>query len=300
MQARPGILNWIFLISLGVIWGGSFLAVEIALTGLGPLQIAAFRIALGAIALLFLTYALGFGLPSLKQPRVWAHAFGFAIFTNALPFSLLSWGQLSVSSGFAGITMAVVPLLTLPMAHFLIPDERMTARKVSGFLVGFAGIVLLIGLDAFSATGADLEFLAQMACIAAACCYAIGSNITRLCPPVPLLAYSAAGLTLGAFLIVPIALMQEGMPEMPALSPLLAALYLGLIPTGLATLLLVRIITSAGPTFMTMVNYMVPIWAVVFGVTLLGEALPPQFMGALALILLGLAIARAPMRRFRT
>jgi len=299
---KPGLLNWLFLITLGVIWGSSFLAVEIALDGFGPLTIAGLRIGLGAIALTVLSFAFGHGLPSWRAPtgpRIWAHAFGFAVFTNALPFSLLSWGQQSVTSGFAGITMAVVPLMALPLAHIFVPGERMSLRKVAGFMVGFAGVVLLIGLDAFAASGAEQEALARFACVGAACCYAIGSIITRLCPPVPLLAYSAAGLTMGAALILPAALWIEGVPGDIRLLPALALVFLGVFPTALATVLLVRIINSAGPTFMTLVNYMVPIWAVVFGALILSEAVPPQFMGALALILAGLGLARAPARRFR-
>ncbi len=299
---KPGLINWLFLISLGLIWGSSFLTVEIALDSFGPLTIAGLRIAIGALVLLILSYAFGYGLPRWRAPqgpRIWAHAFGFAIFTNALPFSLLSWGQQSVTSGFAGITMAVVPLMALPLAHFLVPGERMSLAKVAGFAVGFAGVVLLIGLDAFASSGAELESLARFACVGAACCYAIGSIITRLCPPVPLLAYSAAGLLMGAVLILPAALWIEGLPRDLSLLPTMALVFLGVFPTALATVMLVRIINSAGPTFMTLVNYMVPIWAVLFGALILSEAVPPQFLGALILILTGLALARAPARRFR-
>ena len=302
MSKSPGWIEWTLLIALGVIWGASFLGVTLALEGFPPFTIAAIRIALGAVALLAFSFALGHGLPDWRAPqgpRIWLHALGFALFTNVVPFSLLAWGQQSVTSGFAGITMAVVPLLTLPLAHLLVPGERMTPMKLFGFAVGFAGVVLLIGFEAFASSGADLETLARLACVGAAMCYAIGSIITRLCPPVPLLAYSAAGLGMGALLAVPLALWVEGWPAGAGWRPLLAVVYLGLLPTALATVMLVRVITAAGPVFMMQVNYMVPVWAVVFGMTLLGETLPPSFFGALVLILAGLALARAPARRFR-
>ena len=110
------------LATLGFIWGGSFLGVEIGLTGFGPVTVAAGRVALAALILLAYSYLFGSGLPRMKtktEKRIWLHCFGMALFTNALPFSLLSWGQQTVTSGFAGISMAVVPLFVLPLSHFL-------------------------------------------------------------------------------------------------------------------------------------------------------------------------------------
>ena len=110
----PGLKNWILLLTLGVIWGGSFMGSKYALSGFAPLWVATLRIALGAFALTSLAYALGRRLPGWQGPqdkRIWAHCFGMALFTNAIPFTLLSWGQVYVTSGFAGISMAVVPLV---------------------------------------------------------------------------------------------------------------------------------------------------------------------------------------------
>jgi len=192
-----------------------------------------------ALALIAAAYLSGVGLPSATTPtgkRIWLHCFGFAIFTNALPFSLLSWAQLHVTSGFAGITMAVVPLFVLPLAQVVL-KEAMTPRKVLGLL--------------------------------------------------------------GALMIIPVALFTEGMPTMAPAPQLLAIVYLGIFPTAVATILLVKVINSAGPTFMSLVNYQVPLWAVLFGIVFLGETLPPTFATALLLILAGLAIAQAKAKRFR-
>ena len=111
------------LAALGFIWGGSFLGVEIGLTGFGPVTVAAGRVACAALILLAYAFLFGHGLPRIKtktDKRIWMHCFGMALFTNALPFSLLSWGQQTVTSGFAGISMAVVPLFVLPLSHFLV------------------------------------------------------------------------------------------------------------------------------------------------------------------------------------
>ncbi len=290
--------DWLFLGLLGLIWGGSFLGVELALTGFGPLTIAAGRIAMAAL-LLGAIAAMQGGLPRWNAPqgkRIWGHILAMALFTNAIPFCFLSWAQREVSSGFAGITMAAVPLMVLPLAHLMVPGERMDTRRAAGFLTGFAGVVVLIGPDGASGGG---DAIHRIACVAASACYAIGSINTRLCPPVGLIAYSAAGLVVAALVLVPTALVIEGVPALPGPAALGGLLYLGLLPTALATWMLVSVTRSAGPSFLSLVNYQVPIWAVLLGVTVLGEAVPPTFALALLLIVGGLAVSRPRAQRLR-
>ncbi len=298
-RPAPSPLAWLLLGLLGLIWGGSFLGVAFALRGFGPLSIAAGRIGIAAVILVALVVATGTGLPPIgtaRGRRIWLHCCGMGFFSNALPFALLSWAQERVTSGFAGISMAVVPLLVLPLAHVFVPGERMTWAKVAGFAVGFAGVAVLIGPVAGGAEGAGL---ARLACIAASCSYAIGAIITRMAPPGPFLAFGAGGLLVAAALIVPPALVLEGLPAAPPLPAVLGVLYLGIFPTAVATVMLVFVVQSAGPSFMSLVNYQVPVWAVILGLVFLGEALPPQFLGALALILAGLALSQSGRKRSR-
>jgi len=301
MSASVGLKSWGMLILLGIIWGASFMGVSFALTGFGPLWVAALRIAIAAAILMIAAYMSGVGLPdrsTAKGRRIWVHAVGFAIFSNALPFSLLSWAQQYVTSGFAGITMAVVPLFVLPLAHVVL-REFMTPRKIVGFLMGFAGVLVLIGPAALGGVGGLSENMARLACVGASACYAIGAIITRTAPSGPLLSYSAAGLSLGAVLTIAMALLYEGAPPAAPPAAWAGVLYLGLFPTALATLLLVRVINDAGPTFLALVNYQVPVWAVILGMLFLGEALPGSFLTALVLILGGLALSQARAWRFR-
>ncbi len=296
----PTASSWTLLICLGLIWGASFPAVELALMGFQPLSIAAFRIALAAIAILILTFAIGVGLPPINTRtgrRIWLHAAGMGILSNALPFSLLSWGQQHVTSGFAGITMAGLPLLVLPLAHFLVPGERMTARKVIGFVVGFLGVVVLIGPARIAEGGADA--LARLACVGAVVCYACGSIVTRRAPQGPLLSFSAAALLVATLILLPLAVTIDGRPTQVPGPALAGVIYLGLLPTALATLMLVHIIKTAGPSFLSLVNYQVPVWAVILGTVFLNEPLPAQLLVALALILGGLVIAQTRAPRFR-
>ena len=291
-------LNWAILTSLGVIWGGSFLGVEISLIGFGPITVAASRVTIAAIILLIYAYVFGDGLPRISSKtdkRVWAHCLGMALFTNAMPFSLLSWGQQTVTSGFAGISMALVPLFVLPLSHKLVPGEKLSKAKVIGFLFGFLGVVLLIGGEKIftnqSFTPALL--LAQIACVIASCCYAIGTVITKLCPPVSTVSYASCGLMLASFMLIPIALWFEGMPKSPNGLAITGVVYLALFPTAIATILLTVLIRRAGPSFLSLVNYQVPIWAVVIGFAVLGETLPGHFLIALSVILGGLFVSQS-------
>ena len=255
---NQAVVNWLLLLALGFIWGASFLGVSMALTGFGPITIAAIRIAIAAVVLTAISYKMGHGLPTTKTDtgrKIWRHAFGMALFTNAIPFSLLSWSQIHVSSGYAGITMAVVPLLVLPLSHFFIPSERLSRQKTFGFGIGFVGVVVLIGpAQILASGGGDIENIARITCVLASSCYAIGSIITRLAPNGPQMAFSSAALLLASIILIPIALIVEGIPAMPNQAALFGVLYLGLFPTALATVLLVYVIKAAGPPFLSLVN----------------------------------------------
>ncbi|MGB1953244.1 MAG: DMT family transporter [Candidatus Puniceispirillum sp.] len=301
MPASPTLHDWAILTLLGLIWGASFFGVEMALTGYGPISIAAGRVAIAAIILVLIAVFFGDGLPKFDSPinrRIWLHCFAMGLFTNVLPFTLLSWGQQIVTSSFAGICMAVVPLFVLPLAHYMVPGERMSLAKGVGFLFGFGGVVMLVGGDQLGMTFAILEtesklmMMAQFACVIASCCYAIGSINTRLCPPISTLSYSATGLMLGSFMLLPTAFYFEGIPNAPQIGAIAGILYLAIFPTALATLLLTVLINRAGPSFLSLVNYQVPIWAVLIGTIALSEALPGHFITALVIILAGLAISQ--------
>lgn len=290
---RP--INWLKLVILAVIWGASFMFVTIALTGVGPLTLVATRLTLGAAFLVVLCGVKGISLPSLKAEnggRIWVFAIIMGLFSNVVPFTLLSWAQLFVASGFAGVCMAVVPLLVLPLAHVFVPGEAMSLRRSVGFAIGTAGVIVLIGPSAFASTGNDMESLARFACVVAAGCYSVGAIATRLCPEVNMLSLSTAALCVASAISLPLALIYEGLPSDLNSKALFALLYLGVLPTGVAQLLLTQVIRDAGPVFMSLVNYQVPLWSVVLGALILAEPLPPSLLMGLALILGGVALSQ--------
>jgi drug/metabolite transporter (DMT)-like permease len=289
--SAPTPANWASILALGLIWGGTFMVVAVALRGYGPVTVAAARTGLGAVALVALALALGRPRPRW-DPVAGIFVLALGVLTAAAPFWLLAWGQQHVPSAFAGLSMAVLPLFLLPLAHLLVPGDRLTWRKSSGFALGLLGAVILLGPGIGEARGGDLEALGRLACLSATVCYATGSIVTRRCPEMDAIWLSALSLVVGAVVLIPIMLAVEGLPGAAPPLPMAAIVLLGLVPTGFAALLRVQVIRSAGPSFMTLVNYQVPVWAMLFGALLLDEALPARFFAALALIATGLAVSQ--------
>ncbi|TVR44827.1 MAG: DMT family transporter [Rhodobacteraceae bacterium] len=292
MPATPTLGNWIALITLGLIWGASFLGIAIALEGYAPVWVASGRIVIGALTLSVFAIAMGVRLP--RGALVWGFALGMGVFSNALPFFLLGWSQQHVTSGFAGISMAAIPLFVIGFAHFLVPGEGLTRTKAGGFMLGLIGVGVLIGPGVMAASGSEFEAVARLGCLAAALSYAVGAILTRRCPEVHPIGFGMIALWSASAFMLPVALVTDGLPPIPDARPLLALLYLGLLPTGFATLLLVSVIRSAGPSFLSQVNYHVPVWSVLLGVIVLNEDLPGRFILALAIIIAGLMLARRP------
>ncbi len=278
---------------LGFVWGGTFLVIEVALRGITPFWLAAARIGFGAI-LTTLVWQLRGGLLFATRPTIaqWVNLWVVGVLSSALPFMLISWGQQYVTAGFTGVSMASAALIVLPLAHFLVPGERITLRRAIGFLIGFVGVVILIGGQAFESTGVALELPGRIACITAAACYAISSVLMRRLPPVDPVGLSAILLMIGALLVIPAAWVSEGPPPSTNASTLWVLTFLGLVPTAAANLLRVTLVRSAGPVFLSLVNYQVPVWSVLLGALILGEPLPPSLIWALALILAGVALSQ--------
>ena len=296
-MTSPGLINWLRIALIALIWGGAFMVVRVALRDFAPLSLAAGRISIGALSLYMLMRWRGVALPTFSDARLWRFVVLVGLLSSAIPFALLSWGQQHVPSAFAGMTMAALPIFVLPLAHFLVPGERLYLRKIIGFSVGFIGAILLISTSGLGLSEGPLETTARFACVAAAFFYACGSIATRKCPHVNELALSTASLIVAALILLPIALVVDGQPRMPNTIGLLAIVYLGLIPTALAFIVKVAVIRSAGPSFLTLTNYQVPVWSVLFGSFFLGESLPTNLFVGLALILLGVAIIQTGVLR---
>lgn len=289
MTTQPTPANWLSIAALGLIWGATFMVVAIALEGYGPLTVACARTTLGAVALLALMALLHRPFPAFT-PTMCRYLIAIGLLNTALPFALLSWGQQYVPSAFAGISMAALPLFVLPLAH-IFTDERMNLRNTLGVCLGFTGAIVLIGPGVLR-IGTGMEPLGQLACIGASISYAVSSIMTRRCPPIDPITMAALLLTVGTIALIPAMLVFEGVPTVTDPRPTIAIIVLGFIPTALAALIRVATIRSAGAVFMTLVNYQVPLWSMLFGVWILSEVLPLRFFAALGLIMIGLAISQ--------
>ncbi|TSA41522.1 MAG: DMT family transporter, partial [Betaproteobacteria bacterium] len=209
-------------------------------------------------------------------------------------FYLISWGQQVIDSALAGILMAIMPLATLSLAHFFVAGERMTANRALGFSLGFGGIVVLMGPAALAGLGGSLlAVTAQAAVLAGALCYAANSVMARRLIEADFLVASTAVLIVATVVIVPLALVLDRPWTLaPSAGSVAAIVWLGVGPTALATLLYFTLIASAGPTFMSLVNYLSPMVALLAGVALLGEQPGTSAVAGLGLILLGIALSR--------
>lgn len=291
MTSRP-LYHWILLALLVFCWGSAFAFTKLALRGMTPEWIMALRLVFGGLLLVVLLLLGSRKLPARPQDYGWLAA--LAIVGNVLPFFVISWGQQQVPSALAGILIGFVPLATLALAHFFVPEERITLPRFAGFAIGFAGLVIVIGPGALAnISGGGSRLTGELAVLAGAFCFACNNVLARRAPDMPLIAKSTGVLATGAvagFLLAstvtpPARLLDAG------LLPMLSAAGLGFLSTGLATLIFFRIVDQAGATFVSLTNYLVPVFAALAGFLLFGEELKLRILIGLALILVGIAVS---------
>jgi drug/metabolite transporter (DMT)-like permease len=282
---RP--LHWFALLCLVVLWGSSYLMIEVALWTWRPEQITGLRIVLAAIVLLVSIVVGRRQFPG--SLRIWTYYLVIALIGNCLPFFLISWGQQQVESGLAGILAASTPLAVLILAHFFLPDERLRRSHIAPFILSFGGIVVLMGPDSLSALGGSGErLLAQLAILGGAVCYAAATVIARRMPAGSPLVTSAGVMILASGVMAPFII--DGAAILPEASApaILTVGFLGVMGTGVASILYFYLIDRTGARFTSLLNYLVPVWAIMLGTIFLGEKLPISIWFALILILSGL------------
>ncbi len=289
-QRRP-LRHWLLLVGLAVLWGSAFLGLKIAVESLPADAVVFLRLAIGVGLLLPL--ALVSGGPFPKGRTIWMYIVAMALVGNALPFFLIAWGQAAVPSSVAGVLMSIVPLAIVVLAHFLLPDERLTKRKAIGFLVGFCGLlVLFVGAGAREGLGAPDAMLRSLAILLAAFGYAVNVIISRRAPALAPVTMSAVVLFAAMALIAPFAV-PDTLASLPHISARAAwaVIAVGVFPTALATLIYYEIVRVAGASFLALTNYLVPIWAVIVGATLGSEPVGWRLFAALGLVLIGIFVA---------
>jgi drug/metabolite transporter (DMT)-like permease len=283
--------------ALTVMWGSAFLFTKIAVAVLPMATIVMVRLGIAALILVPLALTLLGRVP--HGGRLWLYFLLIAFVGNWLPFSLITWGQRAIDSGLAGILMAVMPLATLALAHLFVPGERLNAYRVGGFLLGFAGVVVLIGPEALlTIGGAQGALLPMSAVLGGALCYGVSSILARLRPSSDALSSAAAVTLLAALMSLPLGV-DASRADLPTLAlPVIGALlFLGVLSTALAMIVYFRLIQSAGPSFTSQLNYLIPLWAVGIGVVFLGEQPTLIHLLGLGFILGGILLTRREPRR---
>jgi drug/metabolite transporter (DMT)-like permease len=281
--------EWLALILLSVLWGGSFFFAAVQLTALPPLTIVLARVGLAALIMNVLLKVLGKKMPGTWF--AWRAFFGMGLLNNAIPFCLVVWGQSHIASGLAAILNATTPISTVIVAHFLTEDEKITGKRLLGVGSGFFGVVILIGPD--SLKGMETNILAQVAVLAAAVSYAFAGVYGRRFKSMgidPIL--TATGqVTASAALLFPMAMLADHpwtLP-IPALSVWEAIIGSAVLSTALGYVLYFRILATAGATNLLLVTFLIPVSAIIMGVFGLGEHLDPRHFAGLAFIGAGLA-----------
>ena len=278
----------VLLFTLAMLWGTSFLVIKIGVGHMPALTLTALRLVTAAAVMVALALVVRTPLPS--GVRAWVFCFVLAFFGNSLPFFLISWGEEGIQSGLAAILMAVMPLTTLVLAHFLIDGDRFKPQKIFGVALGFGGVVVLVGPAALEGLGGAL--LHQLAVAGGAICYAISVIIIKRMPPTPMIGRATLVLVFSVLQTAPPALYLSG-GVMPPISfeALWPAIYLGIFPTAVATLVLFKLASEREPSFIAFQNYLVPVFGVAWGALLLDEVLSLKAIIALGLILCGIFIA---------
>lgn len=288
----PTTSRWLpAFIALAVLWGCSFAFIHIGLQALTPVQVAFWRLALGAATLLAISAATRTHLPRTR--RTWAHLLVLALLLNAAPFTLFAIGQQSVSSVLAGIINATTPLATLVVILTAFREERPTRARTTGLLVGFAGVTVVLGIwRGFAGS----ELTGVLACLGAVACYGVAFPYSRRYlagsgeGPVAL---ATAQVLLAAGLMLPVLALTGAAPTAPVTPTVLAAmLALGALCSGVAYVLNFRIVAAAGASTASSVTYLTPVVAAVVGVSVLGEHVQwNQPVGAVV-VLAGIAVSQ--------
>lgn len=286
----------LLLVLLAFVWGGSFFFAEVALSELPPLSVTLFRVALAVPVLFFVTRVKAIPIP--RGLGIWGVYLGMGALNNAIPFSLIFWGQTEIESGLASILNGTTAMFGAVVAGLLLKDEPLTPQKLIGAALGFLGVAVIMGPAAL--TSLDPRNLAQIAILAAALSYAFASVWGKLFlagqPPL----MNALGMIVGStVLVLPLTLCVEGVPRFDlSISVWGALIGIAVLSTALAYLLYFEILRLAGAANLMLVTLLIPPVAITLGALFLGELLTQEAFGGFAIIALGLIVTDGRLPRW--
>jgi drug/metabolite transporter (DMT)-like permease len=288
---------WTMLLTLAAVWGASYLFIKVAVEDIEPAPMMAFRTLLAAAVLLgYIVWRLGRERAFGDLRAAWRHCLVLGVFNAALPFWLIAWGEQYIDSGLAAVVQASVPIFNAILILRFLPHERLTRTQVLGLAIGLAGVAVVTGIHP---EGGTMAMMGAFAVVLSSLSYAAGGVYGQRAVSGTTGPVLAAGSMLTAGLILlPFALLQlpTSVPSPEAIASLLA---LSLLGTALAQLILFRMLALHGSARLSLVTYLMPGIALVYGALILDEAITPATIGGLVLILGGVALASGSARLSR-
>ena len=279
--------EWGMLVLLSIFWGGSFFFVEIALRSFQPFTVVFLRVTIAAVILLGVVYLRGQRMPSTIS--TWGAYLVMGALNNAIPFSLIVWGQTHIDSGVASILNATTPIFTVLLAHMLTSDEHLTLRKICGVLIGFLGVYIMMAPDLKD--GFSWHGLGQIAILGATVSYSFAGIYGKRFKDISPVVNSAGMLLCSSVMMFPLFIITTPLRMLnPSLDAMAAVVGIAIISTAMAYLLYFRILASAGATNVLLVTFLVPISALLLGVGVLDEVIHIWEYAGIVCIFLGLAI----------
>ena len=287
-------LEWVLFVLMGFFWGSSYLFIKIGVdAGLPPFTLVMLRLFFGLLLLGTVVRIAGEPLP--REISTYRHLIVMASINIVIPFSLITWAELTVDSALAAILNAAVPLFVILIAAVFLRDERITVNRLVGLIVGFIGVVILVGFDPATLTGGN--FAGEIALIGATISYALGAvyakrNIHGLRPMIPAIfqvGFAFAIVTVLAFVF------EQPLAVFGAMTPssLFAVVWLGILGSGLAYLVFFRILGRWGATRTSMVAYLLPIYGITLGALVLNEHVDQRLLIGTALVIGGVALVNS-------
>jgi drug/metabolite transporter (DMT)-like permease len=279
--------DWLLLLGLSLLWGGSFFFAKVAVAELPPLTVAFGRVSIAAAILALVIKATDTAWP--RDAAAWRAFTAMGLLNNVVPFSLFFWGQTHIASGLAAILNATTPLFTVIVAHLFTRDDKLTPARVAGLIMGFAGVVIMIGPDLLHELGANVA--AQLACLLGAVSYGFASVYGRRFRDRPPLIVAGGQLTMSSVMLLPIVALVDHPWTLAIPGPVTvgALLALATVSTALGYIIFFHILAAAGATNISLVTFLIPVSAILLGALFLGETLAARHIAGMAAIALGLA-----------
>lgn len=284
----PGVTDYAILLSLGVIWGVSFILIKIAVSTVPAVPMTISRLAMTSVLMLGLMAWTRATFP--KWGRIWLFIVLSAFVGNAVPFLLIAWGEEKVDGALAAILMSPSPLAAAVLAHIFTRDDKLNRHKLAGIALGIVGIAVLVGIDNVARLGSDLKY--QLMILFAGCCYGANVVVNRGLIGGSALSNVTAVIIISMLMLVPMALVPGTWNFTPSTASLAAMVTLAIVSTCIGTLMMLALVKRQGPAFTAQVNFLVPVFGVISGLVILGERPQPRAIAGLALILVGVWIAR--------